>query len=232
MTLKDVQLWLNRGGLPGIFSVREESNREALFESWVETTCTRDLAQFGIARFHPELARRILTAVARVEIPNRTEIARAVGKTPRQIESYLQALKSLFVLYEVEPSVTSKGKPFFHLFDSGIAAALGANAHRRLQTWFLNECGSQFSCAGLARPNIFHYETTRGSRIDFIVEAKSTRYAIKLSHEEMPSTYTLRAAEAFRAKHSDIPVYLLAPCLSVHKVEPGLTILPWTAIAT
>lgn len=44
-TLKDVQLWLNRGGLPGIFSVREESNREALFESWVETTCTRDVAQ-------------------------------------------------------------------------------------------------------------------------------------------------------------------------------------------
>lgn len=40
--LNDIQLAIERGGMPGIFGVREKNNREALFESWIETTCTRD----------------------------------------------------------------------------------------------------------------------------------------------------------------------------------------------
>ncbi|MEK7689527.1 MAG: AAA family ATPase, partial [Bdellovibrionota bacterium] len=56
--LQTVQAWLERGGMPGVFAIRESANRDALWDRWVETTCSRALAQFGIPRFNPELARR------------------------------------------------------------------------------------------------------------------------------------------------------------------------------
>ena len=228
--LRDVQMWLERGGMPGMFSVRDQNSREALFESWLETTCTRDLAQFNIPRFNPDLARRILLTIANVRTPNRTEIAREVGKTPRQIENYFQAFKALFVIYEIEPYKTSVGKPLFYLFDAGIAAFAGADINRRLQIWFLNECLSQFSYSGTMRPDLFYYESSRGSRMDFIVESKNIKYAVQLCHQEAPDSYTLRTAEAFLLKHPEIPVYVAAPCLEIHRLKSVLKIVPWSLI--
>lgn len=157
-------------------------------------------------------------------------MARSLGKTPRQIEPYLEALQALFVLYEIEPYKTSVGKPLFYLFDSGIARALGASPERCLQVWFLNECLSQFSYSGSVRPDIFYAVSSKGSRLDFVVESKAHAYGILLCDEEVPSTYRLRAAEAFRRRNPSIPVFVLAPCLHVHRLENRITILPWTAV--
>ena len=116
--------------------------------------------------------------------------------------------------------------------DAGVAKFAGATQERRLQTWFLNELGSQFSYAGQMRPDVFFYATNRGSRIDFIIESKDTRYAVKLTESEAPGTYLLRATEAFRKKHPRIPVWVLAPCL--HILQPGsdkdVKIAPWSSI--
>lgn len=226
--LKEVSLWLERGGMPGIFAVREKENRDALFESWIETTCTRDLAQFKIPRFNPDLARRILSETAKLKEPTRLEISRAVGRTTRQIENYLQAFKSLFVFYEAEPHPSSVGKSWFFLFDAGIAKFAGADSDRCLSIWFLNECLSQFSYSGESRPDIFRYETTRGSKLDFIVQSKHSSYAVKLTHEEAPTSYLLRAPEAFSKKQEKIPVLVLAPCLDSKKITDRIKIIPWS----
>jgi len=230
LSLKVVNRWLDRGGMPGIFAVREAGGREALFDGWIETTCSRDLAQFNIPRFNPELARRILFELVRVETPNRTEIARALGVMPRKIEAHLQAFKALFVLYEIEPYKTSVGKSLFYLFDAGLAAFLKADERYCLKILFLNECLSQFSCAGESRPDVFCYMTQRGSRLDFVVQTKTTTYAVLLTHEEAPTTYTLRAAEAFAAKHPNIEVRVYAPCLEPQKYSPRISISSWTAM--
>lgn len=234
VSLKDVSQWLTRGGMPGVFALRDSSNREAWFESWIETTCSKDLAQFNIARFNPELARRILEAVAHVEVSERAVIAQEVGKTPRQIESYLQALKALFVLYEIEPYKTGTGKPRFYFFDSGIGNHLGASSRHRLKTWFLNELYSQFSYYNGTRPHVFFYRTSRGSEIDFVVESKKSNYAVLLSEEESPRPYSLRSASAFLKKHAGVAgamnLYVASPCLHVHKIEKRMQIIPWNLV--
>jgi predicted AAA+ superfamily ATPase len=226
-SLKDVKLWADRGGMPGFFAIRDEAARLSVVEQWIETTCSRDLANFKISRFNPELARRILFEIAISEKPNRLEIARSLAKTPRQIEAYLQAFKALFVIYEIEPDPSSVGKPLFYIFDSGIAQNLGASSHRCLQIWFLNQCYSTHSYAGKIRPDIFHYETSRGSTIDFIVKIKTESTAYQIYQKEAPTTYDLRALHAFHEKHKNIQVIALAPCLSEHKVDKKITILPW-----
>ena len=230
--LKSTQMWLDRGGMPGIFALRDTANRASLFESWIETSCARDLARFEIPRFNPELARRILIETAKAQIPNRTEISRSLGKIPRQIEAYFQAFKALFILYEIEPYKTSVGKSNFYFFDAGLAEFVGASIERRLQVWFLNECFSQFSYSGQRRPDIFVYQTHRGSRIDFVITAKNTCYAVKLTDEEAPSTYTLRSVAAFRVKHPQIPVIVAAPCLYIQQpdADSGVKIIPWSAL--
>jgi len=230
VSLKNIHQWTDRGGMPGIFAVRENSSREALFDAWIETTCTRDMTVFNIPRFNPDLAKRILVAIAKSETPNRNEIAKSLGKTSRQMEPYLEGFKALFVVYEIEPFKTSVGKPLFYLFDSGIAQFLGSNTKRLLQIWFLNECFSQFSYAGESRADIFYSISSKGSRIDFVIETKKTSYAILLSEEESPSTYSLRAVDAFRRRNTSLAVFVLAPCLDIHRLEKNTTILPWTSV--
>ena len=226
-TLKEISQWLSCGGMPGIFSIRDESNRNSLFDAWVETTCTRDLGQFEIPRFNPDLARRILVATAQAEVPNRSEIAKIVGKDPRQVEAYLSAFKTLFVLYEVESHQSGVGKTLYYVFDSGIAHYLGSTEKRCLQIWFLNECFSQFSYSGSSRPDVFYYSSLKGSRVDFVVTTKKEAYGVLLTHEESPSTYTLRAAAAFRTKNPNIPVFVFVPGLHTRKEENNIFILPW-----
>ncbi len=228
--MKTLVQWFERGGMPGVFAVRDTEARESMFENWLETTCTRDLAQFQIPRFNPELARRIWLACARLEIPNRTEIARSVGKTPVQIERYLEGFKSLFTLYEVEPYRTSVGKSWFYPFDAGIARASGSSPGKCSRIWFLNECLSQFANSGKMRPDLFRYETSRGSKIDFVVETRDGAWALQWSDEESPGTYSLRAAEAFTERNPGMPVLVLAPCKSVHRLGKGITIVPWNAV--
>jgi predicted AAA+ superfamily ATPase len=226
-SLKEITLWTERGGMPGWFAIREEAARESAIEQWIETTCSRDLANFKISRFNPELARRILFEIALAETPNRLEVARAVGKTPRQIESYFQALKALFVLYEVDPHPTSVGKPLFYIFDSGLAHNMGAPLHRCLQSWFLNQCYSIHSYAGKIRPDIFHYETTRGSRVDFVVKTKAKSTAYKIFEKEALATYDIRSLHAFREKHATIEAIALAPTLARHTLGEKIKIVPW-----
>lgn len=167
---------------------------------------------------------------AKAVVPSQVEIAKAVGKTSRQIENYLQAFKALFVLYEVVPYKTSVGKPLFYIFDAGIAGSLDSDLSRRFQVWFLNECLSQHSYAGEPYPDIFYYESSKGSRIDFIVQSKRSQYAIQLSDEEAPKRYSMRAPEAFCKKHPDLKVIVAAPCLASHSLEKNLAIVPWTAL--
>jgi len=213
--------------MPGIFAIREESNRKALFEAWIETTCMRDLAQFRIPRFDPELAVKILEAMASEEVPNQLSIARKCGKLPRQIEPYIDAFQALFVVYKIPPFSTGTGKPLFHLFDAGVAKALGAGTERCMEIWFLNELYSQFSAAGKAHPRVYHYASSRGSRIHFVVEQREETYAVCLSNQEAQSAYSLRAAQAFSAKHPGVPVFVLAPVLQSHGLDKNIRIVPW-----
>lgn len=57
---------LERGGFPGIFSVREDSSRNELFQDWVDLTLERDLNQFPKISVDIELAAEILQQIPRV----------------------------------------------------------------------------------------------------------------------------------------------------------------------
>lgn len=229
--LTDITQWLDRGGMPGIFAIRDEDHRIANFDNWIETTCTRDVSKFNIPRFNPDLARRIFQSASSLPKATRTEIAKSVGKLPRQIEAYLEAFKSLFILYEIEPFQTSVGKSQFYCFDAGIAKALGASKEKRFQIWLLNEIFSQFSYAGKRRPDIFFYESSRGSTIDFLLTEEKFKFAFKICHDEAPSTYFMRAIDRFKNNNPEFEMLALAPCTKLHRVASNVQIIPWNAVA-
>ena len=116
------------------------------------------------------------------------------------------------------------------MFDAGIAGYLGASSHRRLQIWFLNECYSQFSYSGEMRPDLFFYESSRGSQVDFVVQARKITYAVKLVENEAPTSYQMRAAEAFFNKNKKITVATLAPSTTALQADKNIFLLPWTSV--
>ncbi len=227
---REIKKWMSRGGMPGMFAIRDEVNRTAQMDAWVETTCFRDLSLFDLKRFKPELALRLFGAIARSEAPTRLELAKMLGLLPRQIDPYLEAFLALHVIYEIPPHASGVGKSQFYIFDSGIAHSLGASEERCLEIWYLNEVYSQFSYSGLGVPHVFHYLSAKHSKVSFVVEHKGKSLATLLSFEESPREYSLRSVAAFQKKNPGIEVQVLSPCLGSQKVSENCTIHPWSSV--
>lgn len=47
---KDFLKHLERGGLPGVFFVYDQNERESLMNDWITVTCQRDLMQFHLEK--------------------------------------------------------------------------------------------------------------------------------------------------------------------------------------
>ncbi len=131
--------YLSSGGMPGIFSVRDDEQKDALFQDWIDLTCLRDLQQFKSLKLDSELAYSILKLAATLEDPTRTAMSRALRVDPRKIGSHLTALCELFVLMKLNPHPSGTGKPIYLPLDTGVAAHLGAPLLRRLHIWLAIE---------------------------------------------------------------------------------------------
>lgn len=229
-TVRDVQAWLDRGGMPGICFLRDPHERTESFEAWLETTCYRDIQQIAGARLSGELARDVLTAAAQVEHPTLAEISARLRVDARRVRRHLEALEAVFVLIRLEPHPAGVGKALYLPFDAGLAGHLGASLHARLRIWAINECLAQNEYAGKPKPRVRHYQSSGRSTVDLVVEVPGQTTAVVLSDEEAPGTYTLRPAEALLKKLPGARAVVLAPVSVTQRRGPRLQILPWAGM--
>ncbi len=226
--LTALQRWFDRGGMPGICFTRDTDERKNLIDSWVETTCFRDLQLFKIRNFDGEFAQEILVAVVELGFATLSEISKKVGCDPRKARPYLEAFQAIFVLYAIHPHSSGIGKTRYLFFDSGIAKHLGANSRSRKRIWLLNEIKGQNEYHGQSRTVVKYYRSPKGSEIDFIIESPSQKTAVSIVESEAPSAYEMRASKAFQERNPDYEVKILAPCLFLHKAGPRRQIVPWS----
>lgn len=219
--------FIDRGGLPGIFSVRSESARLALMKDLLDLIVRRDIFQFQKLRLDSDLCLEILTAAARCENPNQDQIAKYVQENSKRVATHLKALKQLFVLHGLKPHKLGAGKEKFYLFDSGLAAYLGASFKRKLEISFLNELLASIQYSDFFPSQIQYYATSRGSQIDFIVECKGKIRAIKIVASESFDKRDYVLLESLRQKSRDISLYALGPTELKYN---GVKQLPWEAV--
>jgi uncharacterized protein len=225
----EVTFWTERGGMPGICFIREESERDALWQTWVDTTCYRDIQQIRGGRLSGDLAKEILAALARLEHPTASEVAVQLRTDARRIKSHLEALEALFVLQRLDPHPLGVGKPLYQLFDAGLATHLGASPLARLKIWALNECLAQYEYHGDGRPLIRHYQSSKRSAVDLVIETRTHRRAVVLTDEEVVSAYDSRRLIRFLEKATDLKTegLFLAPVQNPYAIAKGIRVAPW-----
>jgi predicted AAA+ superfamily ATPase len=219
--------YLERGGLPGICFVREEANRAALFQDWVDLTCYRDLQQFKKLKLGGELAYQILRQTALLKEPTQSEIANTLKVNSRKVATHLEALKQLFVITALNPHPSGTGKTIFIPFDSGVAHFLGADRTRCLQIWLLNERLVYDSCFHQKRSSFFYYRST-GKKMIHLVEEKADQKIVAfqvITHEAIKKIDS-ELMKAFLNKNKKAKGFVLAPLSEKLKLNQ-VQYLPW-----
>ncbi len=227
---KQILQYLHSGGMPGFFSVRDQEERSALIQDWLDLTCLRDIQQFKTLNLDGELADSILKLTAVLEEPSRAAIARATRVDPRRIGTHLEALTELFVLQKLNPHPSGTGKPIYLPLDVGIAEYLGASMIRRLHIWLMNERMAKNAYFDQKRKSFYYYRST-GKRMIHLVEGsvdQATQAFQVIDHEGIRKT-DAELMIAFLNKNPKAAGAVFAPIPEEQKIKSCI-FMPWENI--
>ena len=227
ITRKDLLRYLARGGMPGIFSVRDEETREQYIDDWLELTWGRDIHQTSRNGGDSSLCRDILFSLASVDVPDAGIIAKLLKFSTRAVQKQIDILETLFVINRIRPHKLGAGKDRYFICDVGFAKKLGASFERQLQTWLYQEALVSLNLSPKLSNTISYYVTSRGSVIDLVIKHVDKEFAIKLLSSEAIDKRELLVLSAFNNKSKIKPIALGATRGKVNGVE----IFPWEIIA-
>jgi predicted AAA+ superfamily ATPase len=219
--------YLAHGGMPGLFAVRDEEEREALVQDWLDLTCYRDLQQFKDHKLDGDLAFEILKLSATLEEPTRAAMTKSLRADPRRIETHLKALCALFALQRINPHPSGTGKPIYLLLDAGIAEFLGASRLRRLHIWLMIERMAKNSYNREKRKSFTYYRSSGKKMIHWVEEGiDQNPRAFQLMDEERIRKIDAALMEAFLVKNPSAAGTILAPIPAQQKIGKS-QFLPW-----
>ena len=181
-----------RGGYPEVISLNP-SQRQRWFASYIETVVQRDIAALADIRKTASLPRLLQWAAAYTSGQiNQSDAAGDLGISRPVIASYLEWLKTVFLLHELPAwsrnlSSRTTRRPKVHLTDSGLAASLigvdpdalaspaAPASGPLLETFTVNEIARQIA-AKRQECTLYHWRNHqdrkyRGREIDLILEA-------------------------------------------------------------
>ena len=229
---KDFLRYLENGGMPGIFAVRNENERRSLISDWIKTTVDRDIHQIQKYKLDSQIAMKILSAVCTLETASCAEISSFLRMNSRTVQRYLHAFLLLFVIVEIRPTHYSSGKPLYYVTDCGISNVMGASFQKTIETWFYIELISQLSYKDFFNYNIQYYKSAKSSRVHAIYEDEKNVFAIKLNFNEKIDKRELLIFESLKKvipKNKKLSCYYLSGGISHHNFN-DIKIHPWESI--
>lgn len=232
VTRTETLKYLERGGMPGIFAVRDFETRQGFLNDWIQLTLERDLLVIqGKSQISPIFARRILQHIATQRDTSDSEIAKATRISIKTAQRYLSLLEALFVVSQIPVCLESTGRAQYVLCDCGIAHALGAPLLNKLRTWSHLELTSNLSNRSeLLSSQLETYRGPKGGRIDFIFKGSTgQRTAILILPEEKFIQQDLEILKSFVSRFPDVRAVALAPVLKTIKLDK-IEILPWETL--
>lgn len=229
MSRKDLLTFLTHGGMPGIFAIRSDSERTRELNDWLDLTCRRDALLIPKLKLDSILLQSILMLIATLEEPTAGNIARALKRDLRRVNTHLDALKTLFVINELPPHPFGTGKPFFFLCDVALATLLGASFERQLYTWLVQEQLSQRAYRDdLSR--LYFYRSLKGRLIHLLIDSRTEPLsAIKLIPEEKTDLRDFEILYKFREKHPGTLLFVFGSARQSWQKE-RLEVFPWESL--
>lgn len=203
ISLKDFDLKLDRGGMPGFCFLRNQNEFNLTCEAWLSTTCYRDLQQVVSKGLDGGLALAILGALSQTTDPTVTQISKQVKKDPRVVQRFLDALEAILVIKKLIPHSAGIGKPHYLMCDVGLATYLGANRETQIRTHLMTEALAAFEYSGLGKPLLQYYRNAKTSRIPLVfkwlspTKSSPKSMAIQYYDGENPNSKDWAALNAF-----------------------------------
>jgi predicted AAA+ superfamily ATPase len=222
---------LSLGGMPGIFSVRDEAERMRLLEDWLKLTCERDALQFHGVKIDPELCFLILEQIARLDEPSAGHIAAALLRDLRRIKIHLQVLETLFIVQRVSPRTGHRGKPVYYLLDAAMAHYLGASLYKCLLTLIKAELDALLATHDEPRTTMTGFRARAGGTIHFVIETPREVAAIKVLKSEALDLREIAILKSFQNQITGKKLYCYALgggrfSLKKEKIE----VYPWESV--
>lgn len=222
------------GGMPIPAFLRDASQREFYWRSWLETTLTRDLARFFKRGYDPDIAFNLLTRMGAILRDGELPTLNHFPQPARTLRTYLSAMQDIFLLRRISCHPLGTGKEVWLMMDSGLAAylignPLGEGGMLSLVRHFMwNEWLTQSEYQG-KRLERTYYKSARGSPVDIVMNGVPFRIVAspmgvtkQRGIEERP---LLGAMKTLKSKVG----YLVAPVNEA--VAPpkngGIGVLPW-----
>jgi predicted AAA+ superfamily ATPase len=226
-TQEDIQRYLARGGMPGIFSVREEEAVNSLFDDWIDLVVRRDIHEFKTIRLDGDICRETLRLCCELEEPSQAEISKKLHISTRATEKHLNALNELFVLQKLLPHPSGTGKPIFLPLDTGIANHLGAPLLKRLQIWTMNERLAHNAYFETKRSTFYYYRSKAKTMIHLIESRMDgTEIAYQCFEREFIKKTDAVLMNSFLEKNPKAKGMILAPLLEPPE-RLGVSFIPW-----
>ncbi len=224
------------GGMPIPAFLRDSSQRDLYWRSWLETSILRDLARHFPRGFNPDFAFSVLEQMALILQRGELPTLKHFTGTARKIRLYLSALEDIFILRKINCHGAGIGKEIWLFTDSGLAtylmgAFMGEGVTLSLLRQFIwNEICVQAEYQG-RRLTRQYYKSAQGSPIDFIIDNTPFRIVANPSTLIHQRHWEERALRGAMKKLSAPNGYLIAPVdhaeLPTQAGEIG--VLPWTA---
>lgn len=231
---KDLLRYLDYGGLPGVFSIRNRSEVAQKLQEWLKLTCERDVLQVKRLKPDPDLCFLIMETLAHLEEPSATELARRLRVSTKRIQTQLKALSQIFALHRLDPHHLGTGKSLYYLVDSGLGHLLQASFLSKLTIAIITECFAKESYQAVAPCRFSYFRNTKGSTIPLLIELGPKQIiAVKWSDREKMDLRELAILKSFSEKTAahGIKTELVFLCGVTHKTRAeGVTILPWEMV--
>jgi predicted AAA+ superfamily ATPase len=231
---KDVSVYFERGGLPGVCFIRNEKNRQLRILQQLETILDRDIRLVYPTNLPYSQILDFVTELSKIqgEPIHFSRLKKSTGITEITQKKLLNALEGVFLIRRIPYREGIKGHTLF-LEDQAESHTLSQRSlsenkqfdglcYRNLRSQFFYHEGENF--------RFFAYETRNNARVPIAVEGNSGILGFIPFLEESPSRSQLLSANSFLKTFSNSKMVFISKSSHAKILSARSVILPVTAI--
>ena len=193
--------FLNQGGLPGVFAVRDAGIRRQKFETQINTLLERDLRLIIETSLSYRSLKNLLGVLAFHQ--NRplewSEISRQTRISVPTLRKLIPAFEAMFLIRIIETEGTEK-KPVLFFEDQGEATYLTSNRYddlTQITRFLFGQIRHQWAYRPETEGSLFQYRTRGGAYVPLCFRNKDGELGILPIIEENPNQNAMASARSF-----------------------------------
>ena len=227
-----------RGGFPAsAIQLATARERAVWFDGYVRTYLERDLLGLSAISGLPDFRRLMRAACHRLgQLVNQTELGRDVALPQPTVRRYLNLLETSYLLVRIAPFAVNRTKrliksPKLYWADTGVALHLAQGVEpggAHLENIVLHDLLA-WRDARLDYADIFHWRTTLGEEVDFVVETGEGLLPIEVKATTRPRLRDAAHLRTFRAEYGEQARagLLLHTGDAIEWIAPDVLAAPW-----